>query len=118
MGSFINNLLSDSSKEPEVGDGVTFLHWSDRDPGTLVEIKRFKSGARKGEISQVGVQADHWEIVSGGEHNGSATYEYSRNPEAPVVWFKRNNKGQWVKPGNRSGGLSIGRRERYYDPHF
>lgn len=118
MGSFINNLYADSNKEPEVGDGVTFLHWSDRNPGTLVEIKRYKSGPHKGEISQVGVQGDKWTIVSGGEHNGSAEYEYERDTTRPVIWFRKNNKGQWVKVGDKYARLTIGRRERYYDPHF
>lgn len=102
---------------PEVGSAATICHWSDRDPATVSRVSLFKSGAREGQVRAVWVREDSWRLVSGSEANGSARYEYERNPEAPEVEFRANARGRLVQKGGGST-LAIGQRRRYYDPHF
>ncbi len=56
--------------------------------------------------------------TSGGEGDGSAEYTYTRNTEAPRVIYAAGRTGRWVRKGpGSSGGLILGYRERYRDPH-
>lgn len=118
IGSVVNALsTAPGQPEPKVGDGATVCMWSDRNPATITEVLRFKSGEREGQIRGVVVKADNWKVVSGSEHDGSAQYEYQSNDAARGVTFLVNQRGQYVQKG---GGdkLRIGHRERYYDPSF
>lgn len=127
MTSLINEIYSRSVKgepEPQVGMGATMLAYSDRYAGTIAEVR--KSG------KEVVVQQDHVLIVGGSIFDGSAVYEYKRNPTACGYVFRKDSKGFWRQcyrePGtdnrvlmHRKGsgfGLYIGRREEYRDPHF
>ena len=52
---------------------------------------------------------------------GTAKYSYETDPEAHPEEFKLRKNGRWVRAGEsmRNGtGLSLDRREKYYDPHF
>ena len=119
IGSFVNHLISGTqTAEPTVGMPATICMWSDRHPATVVEVLRFKSGARKGQVRGVIVTEDSYKVVSGSEQDGSARYEYTSNPESPNrATFLVNQRGQYVCKG---GGdkLALGSRERYYDPSF
>ena len=115
----VHDILADRNAEPTVGMGATFLYFSDREPGTVVEVKRFQSGARKGQVRRVAVQYDNWKIVSG-DGSFRANYpeiEYTPNPNSPIVWCQQNARGQWVVVG-KGGKVQIGHREYYCDPHF
>lgn len=95
----------------KVGDPATVCYWSDRDPATVIEVK----GKR------VIVQLDSWKVVSGHINDGSAEYEYERNPEGRIMVFSLRKNGRLVARGGnaRSGtGLGLGYRRHYYDPHF
>ncbi len=120
--SLVNAVLSGGNQpEPKVGDAATVCYYSDRNPVEIAEIVRFKSGAKAGQIKGVKVRAMDWKIVRGGEHDGSAVYEYSRNPKNPVGrLFVIDKRGRFVEAGTNGTGakLSIGSAERYYDPHF
>lgn len=96
------------------GHPATVCMWTDRDPATVVEVLRFKSGARKGQVRGLVVTMDHWVVVKGSEHDGSAEYAYTSRPEGPRVTFLLTKRGL-VGKGDR---LSIGSRRRYYDPSF
>ena len=125
-GSVINHLYSRMTKgqpDPEVGMGATICHWSDRSAGTIIAVEKDKQGRWL-----LQVQGDHYKVVSGSVHNGSAVYEYSPNPEGGISRYRFENErwcelrfnpesGRWnkAKSGN---GLIIGRRDRYYDPSF
>jgi hypothetical protein len=126
-GSVINHLYSRMTKgqpDPEVGMGATVCYWSDRSAGTIVAVEKDKQGRWL-----IKVQGDSWKIVSGSEFNGSAEYEYSPNPEGGISTFRFENE-RWceLRVNHDSGrlnkvkgggcGLIIGRRDRYYDPHF
>jgi hypothetical protein len=102
---------------PTVGTPVTLSCGSDSNPGTVVEVC--------GNI--VTIRDDKWKVVSGGEHDGSAEYEYSRNPHGNVTHARWRN-GAWEairrNPDTnrwnaaRYPRVFLGYRRRYYDPHF
>ncbi len=118
-GSLVNSLAgTNPEKEITVGMEATVCHWSDRSPAEIAEVVVFKSGKRKGEVRGVKIRAMRATLVAGSEHDGSARYEYSKMPEAPVSGlYLRNRRGQFEK-ANGGPKLAIGRAERYYDPHF
>jgi len=87
----INKFLTDPLKTPIVpvpGMGATKCFISDRYPGTIISVSK---------------------------------YSYETDPEAHPEEFKLRKNGRWVRAGEsmRNGtGLSLDRREKYYDPHF
>ena len=119
FGSLVNMVTGGAKqgKEPEVGMGATICMWSDRNPATVAQVLRFKTGKRAGEIKGVTIKADRAILVSGNEGDGSASYRYERDDAAPEATYLKNSRGQYQRKG---GGdfLALGRRERYYDPHF
>ena len=123
-GSVMNHLYSRMTKgqpQPEVGMGVTFLMWSDRRPGTIIEV------GKTGRYLSIVVQEDTYKVVKGTPFDGTAEYEYSSNPDGRKYTYRfRNDRweqiyrnpdtNRWVK--SEGDGLRIGERDRYYDPHF
>lgn len=104
-----------SHQVPELDDAATVNCGSDANPATVVEVVLFKSGPRTGEVRKVAVQYDDWTVVSGGEHDGSAAYRYSRNRGERVAWFTADRHGRF---SNGYLSLVLGERRRYFDPHF
>jgi hypothetical protein len=115
--SFINVIQQSNTKtaEVKVGDGVTFLHWSDRTPGTVAEVINCKSGPKKDTPRKIGVRPDDYKVISGSPHDGSAKYEITENPDAPITWFLLTPRG-WK--GEHGGYLRVGDRDVYQDPSF
>jgi len=124
-GSLINHLYSRMTKGapvPEVGMGVTILHWSDRSAGTIVEV--FKIG----DDLAIAVTGDDYKIVSGSVMDGSADYEYTPRPDGNRSYYRFTAKGWrsvWKNPdtgrwklSDGGNGLIVGTRDRYYDPSF
>lgn len=112
----VNGALSNSSKAPEIGEGATFLHWSDRSAGTVVALRYYGKGAAKaGEIKEVDVRPCDSKVISGSTHDGSARYEITENEETrPITVYRRKN-GWETKGGSR---VAFGYRSVYHDPHF
>lgn len=124
-GSLMNHLYSrmvNGQPEPVVGMGATLLQWTDRDPATIVEVKKTKAGAWL-----IAVQEDKAQRTDNNGFSESQEYEYSPNPEASKQWFRfedgkgwrgvrDNGKGRMVLTGG--GGLRIGEREKYHDFTF
>ena len=120
----INSILASATKgqpEPVVGMGATFLHYSDRFPGTVTEV--FKIG----KATAIRVAGDSFRVLRGSIQDGSAEYGISPDWDATGgVWkfdgkrwvsVRKNPKtGRWKK--TYSGNLRIGSRDVYYDPHF
>ena len=102
-GSVMNHIYSQCPTEPEVGMGASILAWSDRYAATIVKVTK----------CQVHVQRDTAKVV-GGDYYGGFKYEYHRNPEAPVVVFRKTKRG-WSAKGY---GLLVGVRQEYVDPTF
>lgn len=101
-----------------LGTGGCTSCWTDRDPVTLIKIV----GER-----EVHVQDANWKIVKGSEHDGSAEYEYSPNPQGGIDIFTkrrptvRSPRWKWVRKGESTKGgthLALGNYSRYYDPHL
>jgi hypothetical protein len=124
-GSLINHLMGGpTGTVPEVGMAATVLMYTDREPVTIVEVKLFKSGPRKGQPREIVVQYDSWRVTSGSGHDGSAQYEYEPDPrgrkESYVLSLKGPKAGSWVEKGSGGRGwkLALGKRERYSNPHL
>lgn len=122
----INDILSRATKgqpTPEVGMGATVLMHSDRRAATIIEILKV------GQSTILTVQNDNATRVSGSAHDGSARYEFSRNPRGSTRHFRAKlpdgrwqevmqnpETGRWIQIGGT--GLRIGERDHYIDPHF
>jgi hypothetical protein len=118
-GSFVNHLIGGGKqRDPEVGMPATICQWTDRSPATVVEVLRFKTGPKAGQLKGVVVTADEYKVVKGSMHDGSAQYEYTPQPDSPNrATFLIDQHGRYVRKG---GGdkLSLGHREAYRDPSF
>jgi hypothetical protein len=110
--SLINHVMIESSQPtPEIGMPATICDWTDRTPATVIEVRRFKSGARKGEPCAVVVQEDSYRRTDKLGMSDCQTYEYERNPSGCTREFKVGRDGRYK-------GLTLGHRERYYDYSF
>lgn len=112
FGSVVNMVTGSKPGTPEVGDGATFLHWSDRSPGTVVEVVSSK---------EIVVQADNYKLVNGSTLSESQNYEFSPNPDGAKRTFTLRKNGRWVSKGSgmKSGStVAVGFRDAYYDPTF
>lgn len=126
IGSIINHVMSrqtNGEPEPTVGMGATVLMYSDRHAATVTRVERVA-----GTIV-IDVRHDVAKVVKGSTFDGSAEYEYTPDPEGWLNTFRKNQKtGRWDSVWfnretgrynkNGTGGLAIGRREEYRDPHF
>lgn len=123
-GSLVNHLQSRAvigQPEPVVGMGVTVLGWTDRRAATIFRV--FKVGA----LTLIQTRRDRATLTSGPIHQHEQTYSYAINVRGEENVFRREKDGRWtavvfkestsrwVKVG---GGLVIGQRDEYYDPHF
>lgn len=108
--------------EPTVGMAATFLSYSDRSPGTIVDVTETRG------VTFIKVQGDHARVIKGSTHDSSAEYEFTRDTNAGTLTFRRNPDGIWQcvvfnEETNRwnkreSPSLRIGERDCYYDPSF
>lgn len=121
----IYSIATIGQPEPKVGMGVTLLGWTDRYPGTIVDV--FVQGA----YEYIAIQEDNYVRTDNNGFSESQTYEYSRNPRASLIYYRRKraqgNDGRFVRTVKNendrwvnidSKGIRIGERERYWDPCF
>lgn len=126
-GSVVNHIYSRSTlNQPkvEVGMGATFLSWTDRNAGTIIEV--IGDGISAGTI--IVVQQDQAIRTDKNGYSEDQTYEYSRDPNGYTQTFRLNKKGFWEGITKNSetgrwnkcsnGGVRIGTRESYRDPCF
>lgn len=105
--------------EVKIDDPATMGIGSDRYPGTVTGVTYVKSGPNKGRVATVTVTEDDARMVTGSTQDGSATWEYSRNPEGRSYTFQARNRGRTVwQSAGRGWTLYLGARRRYYDPHI
>ena len=128
-GSLVNHIYSNmtiGAPAPTVGMGATTLSWTDRHAATVVKVIELKSKVWAYEIHII---EDKPTVVSGSAHDGSAVYTFEPNPTGYLDIFRMDRKtGKWVRgytnqqtgrfKQRRNGGLILGMREHYYDPHF
>jgi len=105
--------------EPAVGMGVTILMWTDRKAATIVEVDRFKSGPKKGQVKTVVIVRD---IVTRVDNNGmsdSQTYTYEPDPNGYREHWTIRKDGRFRQSGYVDGNtLRIGSRDYYHDYSF
>lgn len=97
--------------EPETGMAATEIMFSDRHAGTIVEVLRFKSGERKGQIRAVVWQRDNATCTD----YTAQTYTYERDENAPRVVFTLRPDGTYRRQGGKLAALALGRRDEHYD---
>lgn len=125
-GSFVNHLYAAGTKGqpiPEVGMGVTFLSWTDRHPGTIVDI------IEKGKWLIIACTSDSYKRIDNNGMSESQEYEYTSNMDGHKTFYRRlkanpndrftgckvSEKGRWV---NNKNSIRIGERQKYYDFSF
>lgn len=112
LGSLINSYASSNTTKPEVGMGVTFLHWSDRSAGTISDVISDR---------EIKVQGDSAKRIDSNGMSESQTYEFTQNPDAPKATYTLRKNGRWVRKGQdmKNGQrLAIGYRDAYHDFTF
>jgi hypothetical protein len=126
-GSLVNHVYSFGvlgQPRPYLGMPVTMLSWTDRHPATVIQL--FKVG--KSIIMRV--QEDNSVPVprANPQYGDNIEYTYSLNPEGCTYTYKQNAEGRWCEVyfkedtkrwvGTQGGGIHLGHREKYHDPHF
>lgn len=109
-GSLINHLMSRSLnavKVPEVGDPATMLSWTDRNPGTVVDVKRSASG----KTVTVTVRADDYRRTDKNGMSEMQDYIYFPNYSGATRTYTSRN-------GKPFKGVVFGFREKYHDYSF
>lgn len=104
-GSLINSVMA-SAPVPAVGMGATLLGWSDRHAATVVAV------SASGKTCKV--QQDHAKRVDKNGMSEMQQYEFSPNPNAPVLVVRKTKRG-WMSGGLR---VALGHRSEYYDFSF
>lgn len=113
-GSLTNHILARSTKgqpTPVVGMGATLLHWTDRSPATIIEVKG----------KTIKVQEDDAERVDDNGMSELQKYVFSRNSTGQITVFTLRKNGAWVRKGEPMKGGSkvrIGDRDKYHDFSF
>lgn len=111
-GSLISNLMV-NSKQPEPVEGMpaTICSYTDRHAATVIAVRRFKTGARAGQVREVTVQEDKAIRTDKNGMSEAQDYEYLRDPNGSIQTFKVDKHG-------RFGRLSLGHRSSYHDYSF
>jgi hypothetical protein len=123
--SVVNHLFSRSVKgqpSPVAGMGVTFLHWTDRAPGTIFKV--FVVGSR----TVIECRADDYKRIDKNGLSEDQDYEFTTKVNGGKSYFRRENDGKWqsvkwnpeIKRWVKGGGagLRIGHRGAYHDFSF
>jgi hypothetical protein len=125
--SLVNHMMANTvTSEIKPGTGATFLSWTDRHPGTVINV--FKKGA----YTYLDVRHDRVEYhaegkstndfggtydIVDGEDQFFSTFRFKTDGSSGFQKVSKNpDTGRWNKIGD--GGLSVGTREYYYDPSF
>jgi hypothetical protein len=122
--SLVNHIQSRSvigQPQPVAGMGVTFLHWTDRSPGTIFRVFTV------GKTTYIETRDDDYRRTDSNGMSEEQSYKYTtlvngykRNFRIgrKGLWeeVRRNEAGRWVKAGGC--GLQIGRRNAYHDFSF
>ena len=121
-GSVMNHLYSRMTiGEPAVyvGMGVTFLSWTDRSAGTIVEVNTKKN--------YIVATDDSYKRIDNNGMSEEQEYEYTSNPDGYKRYFRKDKNGQWRPMRfNENGrlvysgshGLRVGERDKYHDFSF
>lgn len=103
-GSLINNVLGAGvpARAPEVGDGMTICHWTDRTACTVVEVSA--SG------KTIVVQYDTAERADANGMSDAQSYNYRANPDGVKRTARLGRDGRYRIGGKRGNAVVPGRR--------
>ena len=135
QGSILNRLdehrCYKKENEPKIGMGATEYMWTDRHPYSVIQVDKKWKGKN---FDIVVIQRDDAKRIDNNGMSESQTYEFTPNIEAdvsylrsytyekdgktwkyysPVRWNQKSNR--WNKGGR---AVTLGRREKYWDPSF
>lgn len=126
-GSLTNHMYSRMTigqPEPVEGMGATILGWTDRHPGTIINVSQ-----RAGGIV-IYVREDKATRTDGNGRSECQSYSYEANSEGRLWTFRQTKTGAWeeVTVNQKTGrfnkaegggyGLRIGERDKYHDYSF
>jgi hypothetical protein len=114
----LNRIMAASTigaPEPEVGMGATELCFSDRHAYTIVEVVRFKTGKRAGQVKAVRAQRDKATRTDSHGMSDAQSWTFEPDPEGSVREFRLTSRGRFE---GGAGTLAIGYRSEYYDYSF
>lgn len=123
-GSLVNHMMSCAvigEPTPEIGMGATMLSWSDRNPATIVQVFNI------GKTQYIGVNEDDATRTDNNGISESQSYEFKFNPSVFIRYYRKTAKGTWegcrVNPETgrfikANGSVTIGKRDKYWDPSF
>lgn len=95
---------------PKVGMGATEVHYSDREPMTIIEVTG----------KTVTVQRDDAKRIDSNGMSDQQDYEYTPNPNGIVRKYSLRKNGEYVLVGDKQDGMRIviGSRRKYHDYSF
>lgn len=110
-------VMKNTKKPPKIGMGATIHYHSDRHPVTIMKVSP--------SLRTVWVSEDDWVRVDNNGISESQSYEYNPSPNQwdPATWlvFTLRKNERYVRKGveqNTGSFLSIGIRDKYWDPSF
>ena len=108
-GNLMNRISeAGTQRTPQVGDGATINHYTDRTAGTIIEVLTPK---------KIKVQGDKATRIDKNGMSECQDYSYECDPEGPIYTFTQRKNGMWVE-SKGSNGLTIGIRRQYHDFSF
>jgi hypothetical protein len=107
-GSLTNRLAENTkSPKPEVGMGVTFMMYSDRHAGTIVEVLSPK---------KIMVQFDKAVRTDSNGFSENQSYKFEPQPTSAKILVTLRKDGRWHEGTKLDGTVVVlGRREEHYD---
>lgn len=96
-------------KQPEIGMGATAYVGSDEYPYTIIDINKNKT--------RIKIQRDDAKPAKGYDYNSNQVYDYSRNPNGPIIEVSLRKDAHW-KVLNSTTRVTIGTRSKYTNPSF
>ena len=109
--------------DPVEGMGATILAWTDRHPGTVINVTKLSQ-------TVIYVREDKATRTDSNGMSENQSYSYEVSPEGRLWTFRQTKTGGWeeVTVNQKTGrynkakggglGLRIGEREKYHDYSF
>lgn len=126
--SVTNHILSRAVKgqpEPVVGMGATILSWTDRQPGTIIDVSNAHAATVIYVREDNATRVDKLGMTDSGQR-----YLFEPDPNGRLYTFRKREDGTWeeVTVNPKTGrynkieggghGLRIGERDKYHDFSF
>ncbi len=98
---------AEEAEGPEVGEGVTMCHYSDRHAGTVIDRTMKSITVQADKSTNIGTLTDQ-------------KWTYERDPEGPTFVFTLRKNVTWrIERSNQKDGTRLIKgRSEHYDPHF